>query len=314
MFCLTIVVSEEQKLQYCGTVYNTTINDSRVNVRNYPSLNGEILFQVNENTRIQVIGVSKEYYSIDNYNGNWLEIRISTITQNSGPQGWVFSKYVETGAISPSEIEIIEMPPKEEGRVQSLIGSYKLNGVEKRITVYPHKEETQNFYTFAFNIDDTAFHYTNIPGSYAWYPTTNKLKHISYIGTNMGSAWVAFTDDFKYIIRGAVGIGLGTRGLEVWRVSDAEEIFSGTYYRNINLNGYTIEIVYVYNWYSIEHNQLDDEIKNYAENYKKNNPEPADMVQYSRETGFGLELIIICEFDLDTGVRKIIKGQYIHTQ
>jgi hypothetical protein len=313
IFCLTIVVSQEQKLQYSGTVYNTTINERRVNVRDSPSLNAKVLFQLAENTKIQVSGVSKEYNSIDDYYGNWLRIKVSENQQGSGVRGWVFSKYVETGAINPSKIEIIEMPPKEEQRAQSLAGSYNLNGVEKQITLYPHKEENQDFYTFAFNIDDNAFHYTNIPGSYAWYPATNELKHISYIGTNAESAWVIFTNDFKYIIED-VGTGPGVRGLYAWQVSDQELIFSGSRYRNINLNNYTIEIVYVYDWYSIEHNQLDDEIKKYAEDYKKTNPEPEDMVQYSRKTGLGLELIIICEFDLDTRIRKIIRGQYIHTQ
>ena len=35
---------------------------------------------------------------------------------------------------------------------------------------------------------------------------------------------------------------------------------------------------------------------------------------YPQFTGLGLELIIICEFNLDTGIRTILTGQYIYTQ
>ncbi|MDR1106351.1 MAG: hypothetical protein LBL44_08345, partial [Treponema sp.] len=86
---------------------------------------------------------------------------------------------------------------------------------------------------------------------------------MSYIGTDAESAWVIFTDDFKYIIEDS-GTGPAPRGLGVWRVSNSKEIFSGTYYRNIKLDGHTIEIIYVYNGWNIEHNRLDNEIKIYA--------------------------------------------------
>jgi len=316
-FCLIvsihIIVAQEQKLQYFGTIYNTFINEDHVSVRDYPSLSGTVSYQINKNTKVKIKGVSKEYQFIDNYNGNWLNIIISENQPNEGKDGWIFSKYVDTGAIIPSELKIVGMSPKEERQAQKLLAFYKINGIEEQVTLYPHKENNQKFYTFAFNIDDEAFHYSNIPGSYVWYPDKNEVKHISYIGTNMESAWVVFTDDFKYLIED-FGTAPPPRGLGIWRVSDGKKVFSGGYYRNINLSGYTIEIIYEYDWWNIQHNTLDNEIKYFAENYKENNPEPLDMVQYSQETGFGLVLIIICEFNFDTGVRKIIKGQYIYTQ
>jgi hypothetical protein len=311
MTFLNICVAQEERFLFFGILYNTFINDDIVNVRNYPSLEGIISLQINRGTRISVIGVSEENQFIDNYYGNWLKIRISENQPNPGKEGWVFSKYVDTGAIRASELRIIEMPPKEERQAQTLIGVYQLNGVEQIVTFYPHKEEDQNFYTFAFNIEDKAFHYSNIPGSYAWYPETNELKHISYIGTSMESAWVIFTNDFKYILED-FGTNTGIRGLKIWRINDGEEIFWGNYYRNINLHEYTIEIVYLYDWYSIMHDLLEDEIKSYAENFKIANPEPADMVQNSRDWGYRLDLMIICEYNFDTGIRKILRGQYIY--
>ena len=38
LFSVIVVAAQEEKLQYFGTVYNTSINDDRVNVRAYPSL------------------------------------------------------------------------------------------------------------------------------------------------------------------------------------------------------------------------------------------------------------------------------------
>lgn len=277
LFCFAAVIAQEKKLQYFGTIYTTLINEDRVNVIEYPSPNGKISFQVNKNTKVAIMGVSKKYYSIDNYNGNWLKIIISENQPNQWKEGWVFSKYVNTGKIVPLELKIIEMPPQKAGYGQILIGSYHFNGIEKQVTLYPHKETNQNFYTFAFDLDNDTFHYSNIPGSYAWYHETNELKHISYVGTSGESAWVVFTDDFKYIIED-FGTGPAPRGLAAWRTNNGERVFSGSYYRNINLHGYVIEIVYVYNWWNIENNVFDAEIKNYAENYKKDNPEPPDMI------------------------------------
>ncbi|MDR2718871.1 MAG: SH3 domain-containing protein [Treponema sp.] len=300
----------EEKLEYWGTVYNSFINDDNVNVRSYPSLNADILFKVNKNTKIVITGVSKEIDDIDNYTGNWLNIKIENPW---GDGGWVFSKYIKNGLITASEIKIIALLPKEEHRGQGLIGSQKINGIERQIILSPHKMENQDFYTFAYDWSIDFFHYSNIPGSYAWFPKTNELKHITYIGTDMESGWSVFTDDFKYVLQD-FGTSTGPRLLGVWRVEDGKEIFSGTYYHDIKLNGNTINIAYVYDNWNISHNRLDDEILIYCKEFKKNNPEPDDMVNISEETGFGLTLIIICELNLDTGIRSIINGQYIYAQ
>jgi hypothetical protein len=300
----------EEKLRYFGTVFNTFINDDNVNVRLFPSLNAEILFKLNKDAKIMIIGVSKEFDNIDDFFGNWLKIKI----KDSWEVGWVFSKYVENGHFTASELKIIELLlPKEEGRAQPLIGMYEINGNRKNITLYSYKEENQNFYTFAYDWNEESFHYSNIPGSYAWFPETNELRHITYIGTTAESAWSKFTDDFKYVLQD-FGTSTGPRGLGVRRVDDGKGIFSGTYYKDLKLNGHSINIVYVYDWWNIQNNELDNEIINFAEEFKKNNPEPEDMVNHVKAAGISLTLIINCELNLDTGVRKIINGTYIYTQ
>jgi len=288
----------EEKLQYWGTIYNSFIIDDDVSVRAYPSLSADILFKINKNTKIVIIGVSKEIDNINNHTGNWLNIAIG---DPWGEKGWCFGKHVKNGLITAAEIKITGLLPKEEHRAQGLIGLQKINEVERQIGLSPHKLEHQNFYTFAYDWSVDFFHYSNIPGSYAWFPETNELKHITYIGTDMESGWSIFTDDFKYVLQD-FGTSTGPRLLGVWRTEDGEDIFSGFYYEDIKLNGNTINIVYVYDDWNISEGRLDNEILVYCEEFKRNNPAPEDMT-----------LIINCEFNLDTRVRKIISGEYIYT-
>ena len=297
----------EEKLEYFGTIFNSIIDDDNVNVRAYPSQKADVLFKVNKDTKILVTGTSREIDDIDGYKGNWLNIRVEN---QYGNNGWVFSKYVKNGRITTSELEIIEMSPViEENRSPKLRATYKVNGINTNFILYPHKEENQNFYSFAYDYSMDFFHYSNVPGSYVWYPETNELKHISYIGTDMESGWVRFTDDFKYLLED-FGTGPDPRGLAVWRVEDAKKLFSGFYYKDINLQGNTIDIVYRPLYWA---DKCDNEILNYTEEYKKNNPVPDEMINYSKETGFGIELIIVCYLNLDTGIRRIINGRYIYT-
>lgn len=118
----------EEKLEYFGVVLNSIINNDNVNIYSYPSLNSKILFTLDKNTKIVITGVSKEIDEIDNFIGNWLNIRIGN---HWSDEGWVFSKYAENGLISASEIKIIELRPKEEGRAQGLIAVYDINGYKK---------------------------------------------------------------------------------------------------------------------------------------------------------------------------------------
>jgi hypothetical protein len=303
---IAVLKPGEEKLQYFGTVLHSIINYDNVNVRIYPSLDAEILHQLNKNTEIIIIGTSKEIDNIDEHIGHWHEIMLKAQNPNflwdTSIVGWVFSKYVEYRHISSSELKIIEMPTREGHRNQRLIASYQVNGINKIVSFSSHRVEHQNFYTFAYDWSTEEFHYSNIPGSYAWYPETNELKHISYIGTDMESKWSIFTDDYKYLIQD-FGTAPDPRGLGVWRVDNSEKVFSGMYYEDINLQGNTINIIYQYNYWNISRDRLDVEIIDFAKEFIENNPVPKDM-----------ELIVVCELDLDTGIRSILRGQFVYTQ
>jgi hypothetical protein len=297
--------SDERRELYSGVFYNTTINDDNVNVCADPTTKAKVLFKLNKDAEIQIIGVSKERDIIDNYEGNWCEIRLA----DSWEEGWVFSKYVDSETIEPNDIHITGMLVPEEQRAQGIAGTYKIADTEYSFIVYPHKVEHQRFYTFGWDIDNEKFHYSNIPGTYVWYSETKELKHITYTSVERMSAWVIFTDDFKYELRD-YGTAPGPRGLGVYRTDDGSTVFSGYYLDDVNMRGHVINVVYpFYSW-----DDVDDEIQKYADDFKQQNPEPEDMIEYSREVGLGLTFIVNCEIDLDTGIRKILGGEYIYTQ
>jgi hypothetical protein len=297
----------EDNLRYIwGSVCFLKINDDNVNIRSYPSLNADVLFKLDKGTEIKIIGTSKEMDNIDNYYGNWLNIEINEIINDIWiDNGWVFSKYVENGQFNSSELKIIEAISADGmHNIQYLKYSYQINNDEYIFSLPTEQEKSQKFCTFVYDHYIRGFHYSNIPGSYAWFPETNELKHITYMGTSMESAWVKFTDDFKYMLED-FGTSTGPRVLDGWRLEDGEIINPGMYYRDINLRGYTINIAYPVDRPYLSNNFKGHELTeifNYAEEYKRNNPKPDG--QY--------ELIIICEYNLETGFRKILTGQYIY--
>jgi hypothetical protein len=301
---LYVLQEDEGKDAFFGTFYITTINDDNVNVRSLPTTKAEVLFQLNKDDKIDIIGVSSERQTIDNYTGNWCNIR----RVDSWQSGWVFSKYVESGNITPNEIHLIGMLAPEKGRAQGAVGTYKIGDIEYHFVIYPHKETNQSFYTFVWDIDDDKFHYSNPPGTYAWYPDTNELKHLTYIGTGGESAWVVLTDDFEYTFED-FGTSTGPRALGVWRTDDGREVFSGSHYGSVNMRGHTIEVVYPFHSWS-DISKYNDEIIKYADEFKQQNPGP-----FYNENGRELTLLLItCDLDLDTGTKKIIGAKYIYEQ
>ena len=298
------LISWEEKLY--GVVFNSVINADHVNIYINPSLDSEVLYIVNKDTRVKVLGTSKEIDSIDGYTGNWLQVSI----QDREKLAWVFSKFIENGRIESTKLDIIGILKNAKTEGEELIGVYYINDIETIIRFSPHKEEAQNFYTFAFDYQNKKFHYSNIPGSYAWYPDTNELKHISYIGTDMESAWVIFTDDFKYLVED-FGTAPPPSGLVVWRIEDSKEIFSGYYYRNVNLKGNTINVVFNIDDWDYFTNRSSQDILEYGKKYKEANPPNDDILKEAKEGGMDIQLIIICELDLDTGIKKIIDHKYI---
>ena len=126
------------------------------------------------------------------------------------------------------------------------------------------------------------------------------------------SAWTVLTEDNMYLLQD-FGTAPGMRPFAIWQVDNEEMIFSGNYFGVLKLNGNTIEIVYQFMEDSTE--DLDAEIRDFVDFFLQNNPvPPSEMVLISQETGLSISVIIFCEFDIDTRIRKINRAEYILTQ
>ena len=134
---------------------------------------------------------------------------------------------------------------------------------------------------------------------------------------NMSSLWEIITSDSKYMI-----IDYGTapppRFVVIKSLESGEIIFSGNYYRDINLQGHTIEIVKNFGeYYSGKwslNKRLNEKELNFAKEYIKANEPPEDIVKIADlAQGNGLGLLIVFEYNFITKEYKIIDGKYIRT-
>ena len=312
--------SEERFINWgrdSGVALNTTIIADNVAIHVYPSESSDVLFEVSQGTWVRILSTSNSIDTIDGHSGNWLQV----LGNHPLGGGWVFSRYTAAGHIAPAELRVKGLEHQRAGWdwAEQAIASYEVDGVETTVYLWQHREESQDFHTFVFdrditiNIDDWRtiglFHYRNVAGTYAWFPETGELRHITHMGSTMESAWVKFTDDFRFMLQD-FGTAPGIRGINVWRLEDNELIYSGGYLDSINLRGNTINVVAVYGAWNIP--PLDSETISFAENFIANNPVPEE-IDRNREW-FGVELVIIYELNLDTGVRQVVDAIWINTQ
>jgi hypothetical protein len=294
-----------------GCVYcYTNITDNNVNVRLLPSLEGKIIYKLQNNDIVYVFGFSNEMMTIDDYNGNWVYIYFKP-SESEYIEGWVFSKYVNIGDKKPLPIKFIEMMPNKEKPVNVKL-SYNLEGEE--IFVKSYFEDMGEYYLIIWDTARFGYHYKNIPGIYFLSKDTFELKHFTYSGTfaDGGVAWTEFTDDFEYVIQDS-GTSSGIRGITAWKRSTNEKVYQGIYYKNSWVIDHTIDVVYMYDDWYYERGFTDDEIMQYGKKFMEENQEP-ESIKEGRKEGLHVEVIVRCKINLDTGERTIIKGDYIPSQ
>jgi len=292
-----------------GTVCITNIIENNIAIRNYPSLDSKIIHKAQKDDIIWILGFSGEKEIIENIEGNWLHV---IFQDNRDIVGWIFSKYVNINDKEYSPINFIEIIP-ETNKKNSLIKiSYIID--DKEIFIEKGYDHWKNNYLIVWGQYEHGFHYTNKPGIYLINNETFELRHITYLGSfeRWPHAYTVFTDDFEYLIQDS-GTSSGVRGITAWRLSDKEEVFSGSYY-GFNVNGHTIEIAYTYDDWHIERGYLDEEIIAYGKKYREENNVPQDLMELSRGDDFHVYLVIQCSYNLTTGERKILDGIYIYRQ
>jgi len=301
------IYPKEEKSHY-GTTCFTNVFENNVNVRDNPSLEAEVVFQLHKDNIIEIRGFSNETSTIDNYFGNWINISLK-IADREYMTGWVFSKYINLGEIKPSPINFAEFVKDKKDRITRIKVSYSFNNNEIFNDIYYTSYEHGNYYIIRGPYEH-GFHYSNIPGIYSLNKDTLELKHITYSGAFEGDGGhdsLKFTDDLKYIALDS-GTSSGIRGVTVWRLSDNKKIFSGIYYNYFRLTDNTIDFVYIY-----DGRMKDEEIITYGKNFTENNPLPPD-IEKGREQGLFVEVILNCRYNFETGEREILGGEYILTQ
>ena len=325
----------ERFSNFQGTVYDTFVNADHVNIRNQPSLQSDILYRVSSGTRVTILGTSKDADTIDGHTGHWLLITIlrdQPIEIIGGQtdwarQGWVFSRFVDNGNIVPNEIRIVGSvrPSLANEFSRRLYGTFMNGDTEVEFSVWARRWGDQPFYTFVWNhnffvgwttcsvtrrsigIHEEQFRFDTVPGTYIWYRETGELRHVSYIGGwpqngEKGLPEFRFTDDLKFILR--THHSPGGNSLRAWRVDCGTLVYVGEFLSDLTLNDHTIEVVYDFMWWNMD--RVDDEMIAFRDDFIANSPRPSDMTQRVA--------MVIAEFDLDTGVRRIIEGRWVFRQ
>jgi hypothetical protein len=159
-----------------GVVYNTIINENKINVRNGPSYDSDILFSVDILTKVQILGVSEESTLVDNR--HWVKVRIKA-SDGVWMDGeyWIFSRFVVYS--SNERILPLKMQVREDGH-GGIIVYYEVENEEKIISLRNPAVRHEDFYTFFYCLHSEGSHYRLVPGAYAWYPESGELRHLSY--------------------------------------------------------------------------------------------------------------------------------------
>jgi hypothetical protein len=299
-----------------GITCLTNVIDNNVNVRNYPSLESEVISQVHNNDIVRIIGFSGEKMNIDNFYGEWLNILYQK-NEKEYINGWIFSKYLNIKDIEYTPIQFYEsiLNPYSARPYTGLGISYTLQ--DKEIFDFPDYTEWNDYYIIVRSVFDNYYHYTNKPGIYTFDKRTHEFKHITYMGSYgpTAHAWTVFTDDFKYLIQDS-GTSPGVRGITVWRLSDMKIFYNGGYYgkrENIIKNN-TIEVVYRIDNWRFEHGYIDEEVMQFGKNFIENNPITQEMLGNLLHPSLSYSPLVRATVNLDTGERILIKGEYIVDQ
>jgi len=296
-------------------ICTTNILEDNVNIRNYPSLEAAIVYQLKKDTIVEIQGFSHENTTVDGFEGNWVYVfyTVGNVYEEDNIEGWVFSKYVNIGDIKASPIRFVEMSGTDV-KISYKIADEEVFKDVRAIEQGPytfnkgvHVTKEGDYYVFIWGpYEYQDYHYSTIPGVYILTADTHELKHITYFGAfeDGGHAWTEFLNGFEYLIQDS-GTGPGVRHITAWRLRDMKRVFDGSYYKNYYLNNHSIRAVYFCDPSS------DEEIMSYGKAYMENNPLPQDIKEEGLKEGIPPELMIDCSIDLETGERKILGGRYM---
>ena len=269
---------------YFGLVYKTKITADKVNIRKLPSIDSEIVKQLNTNEDVIISGVSIQSEALDKAQYYWYRIRLlKDINSVTNDLGWVYGQFIETNNIKPEEITVVSFTPENNDSTALL--NIKTNDTVVKIALYKTIQPGQ--YTFAWTDDQKEYKYNQIPGTYIYNYKTKQLEHGTYLGYELESGNKFFDSDKKYFFQD-FGTSSGIRSIGVYDIKTSSEVFNGQYYKDLDLKGSEITIVVDYSKHALEDNLVDDESKKHAEEYiksKDGNTSSELAVQYRYNLG-----------------------------
>jgi hypothetical protein len=296
--------SGEEKFPAGGTFYNTTINDDNVNVHAFPALTGKVITQLNNGSKVKVIGTSPNLQSIDNYNGHWINIALP-----DDSTGWVFERYVNLETPFVSEINIDK----------NGYGTYRLGN--NRINFKVELAEAARTRYFIWDIKEENFHYSCVPGCYIYNKDNDEWELLTYntVGLFWGlRSFVILTDDLKYIMIDTGTAPVPLRRVIAYNINDNTKVYDGGYNRKPSASSHYISVGHKYTGYHFgkweaENTGLNETLLVYGRKFIKDNPLEAEKTKSKWEKyDDSFALYIDCLYNLDTGREEIVGAYWDH--
>ncbi|MCL2219040.1 MAG: SH3 domain-containing protein [Chitinispirillia bacterium] len=278
---------------FAGTVFNT-LATADVNARSEPSTKGEVLFQVKKDTRMQILGLSKD---------GWAFVVVRDVIPR---RGWVFGQnidYRDGQKLASSELKITDFNlTARDSSTADLTAAYKVNDVERTMNFRAFKERGQDFYTFFCDIYSNQSRYTLLPGLYTWNFAKNQLKHTvflpraPFVSGDVSAIWesAVFSNDQKFFI-----VYQGDNKL-LFRAGGVTQLFPDIAIESFDPRGKTITSACpadaVISKYYQNTEEMDGAISEYRDKARSSPDEDID------------QSVVSCETNLETGARKIIEN------
>lgn len=295
------ITVEEAKTDYVNSNYTitagkyfggkrlqTNILTDKAMVHALPNEKSEVLFQAQFNQVFDVINFSDTKSEVDGVSGYWVYCYASD-EQGTGEKGWVHSKDINIDRLAEVS-EITLAYEKSDRSIYINVLRHSGESFDLVECVYISRFPGQDFYTFVWNSDyDQAF-YTDPVGTFAWYPETNEIKHISYFGSIADCGWTRASDDQKFIFED-YGTAPGIRGLGIFDVEKNKIIFSGSYYEDLELADNEVTVVKDYSEFNITSGKISEEDAELAKEFEATVP-LSDSEKEMKNSGLGVNTAI----------------------
>ncbi|GEM_PF-6395273 len=291
----------------------TSVNQDRVNVRNYPSVESslsEVIGQVNKVQQVRIVGISKDKSKVGNFEAYWFEIRTIAESGTSDQVGWVFGEFLDdVGDIYPMTFTYLAHEKPHPG----IINTLKLKAFDGKDTKTFDVQamESQGTGFDSFGTLGVRFGSNVVPGVYFWNRETNSIEHLAYThGDRFMQAWASY--DLKYIFQD-FGTAPGPRGMTVLDVATRRVLYEGLYYKGLDYQDDTISTVMVYLHPITEdakpYGEVDAETLTLATTFLETTPYQASDFGGIEPMGY-LEIIVRYRFYLTTGRREYLGCEY----